>query len=144
MEDYEEAFLARYQDTEVLHLSSRQVAAMHFGGVTVECLLKSIIISNLPRGAIGEWKTDANNPGHTITNPGHDFQDALNRCNRLNSRVQNFPQVRKWINIVENPQGHFIDMRYGGSEISEVDYYKKWWSAYESLIGWLQKQASTL
>ena len=144
MEDYEEAFLARYQDTEVLHLSSRQVAAMHFGGVTVECLLKSIIISNLPRGASSEWKTDANNPGHTITNPGHDFQNALNRCNRLNYRVQNFPEVRKWINIVENPQGHFIDMRYRGGEAREVDYYKQWLSAYTSLIGWLQKQASTL
>ncbi len=144
MEDYREAFLARYQDTEVLHLSSRQVAAMHFGGVTVECLLKSIIISNLPRGAIREWKTDTSNHGHTITNPGHDFQDALNRCNRLNYRVQNFPEVRKWINIVENPQGHFIDMRYCGGEASEADYYKRWLSAYKSLIGWLQKQASTL
>jgi hypothetical protein len=144
MEDYESAFFARYQDTEVLHLSSRQVATMHFGGVTVECLLKSIIIGTLPRGAIREWKTDANNPGHTITNPGHDFQDALNRCNRLNSRVQKFPQVIKWIDIVENPQEHFIDMRYCGSQTSQTDYYKKWFSAYTSLVGWLRKQATQL
>jgi hypothetical protein len=143
MEDYQAAFLARHQDTEALHLSSRQVGTMHFAGVTVECLLKSIIIDTLPRGA-REWKTATNNPGHTITNPGHDFQDALNRCNRLNYRVQNFPEVRKWINIVENPQGHFIDMRYCGGEACEIDYYKQWFFAYKSLIGWLQKQASTL
>jgi hypothetical protein len=144
MEEYQDAFLARHQDTEVLHLSNRQVAAMHFGGVTVECLLKSIIIETLPRGASREWKTDDNNPGHTITNPGHDFQDALNRCNRLNYRVQRFPQVRKWIDVIENPQGHFIDMRYCGNEASKADYYKTWMSTYKSLVGWLQKQASTL
>jgi hypothetical protein len=144
MEEYQDAFLARYQDTEVLHLSNRQVAAMHFGGVTVECLLKSIIINNLPRGTSREWKTDTNNPGHTISNPGHDFQAALNRCNRLNSRVQKFRQVREWLDIIENPQGHFIDMRYCGSEASEADYYKKWLSAYKSLISWLQTQATKL
>jgi hypothetical protein len=144
MEDYQSAFLARYQDTEVLHLSSREVAAMHFGGVTVECLLKSIIISNLQRGANREWKTETNNPGHSITNPGHDFQNALNRCNRLKDRVQRCTEVRRWIDIVENPQGHFIDMRYCGAEINEMDYYKQWLFAYKNLICWLQKQASTL
>jgi hypothetical protein len=143
MEDYQDAFLARYQDTEVLHLSSRQVAAMHFGGVTVECLLKSIIISNLPRGASREWKTATNSPRHSTTNPGHDFQNALSRCNLLKERVQRCSEVRKWIDIVEHPQGHFIDMRYCGGEASE-DYYKQWLFAYKSLIGWLQKQASTL
>jgi hypothetical protein len=143
MEDYQAAFLARHQDTEVLHLSSRQVAAMHFGGVTVECLLKSIIIGNLPRGASGEWKTETNNPGHPITNPGHDFQRALNQCNRLKDRIQRYPKVREWIDIVENPQGHFINTRYCGGEASE-DHYKKWLFAYNSLISWLRKQASTL
>jgi hypothetical protein len=143
MEDYDSAFLARQQDTGILRNKNRCTAAMHFGGVTIECFLKSIILNNLPRGASREWKTDANNPNHTITNPGHDFQDALRRCNRLNSRVQKFPQVIQWINIVESPQGHFIDMRYSGNEPSEADY-KQWLSAYDSLSGWLQKQATQL
>ena len=83
MEDYESAFLQRYQDTEILCYSARKVAAMHFGGVTIECLLKSMIFASLHKSAKREWKTDSNNPGHTITNPGHSFQDALKRHNKL-------------------------------------------------------------
>jgi hypothetical protein len=143
MEDYDAAFLARHQDTESLNSNARSIAAMHFGGVTIECLLKSIILNNLDRGASREWKTESNNPNHTITNPGHDLQAALKRCNRLYSRVQKFPAVIKWINTVECPQQHFIDMRYSSNEPSEVDY-KQWLSAYKSLLGWLQTQATQL
>ena len=90
-----------------------------------------------------EWKTDSNNPGHTLTNPGHSFTDALKRHNRLYSRVQNFPDVIKWINIVENPSKNFITMRYSSSEPNDADY-KQWLSAYKSLKNWLQKQANQL
>ena len=44
MEDYQSAFLQRHQDTEILHQSKRKIAAMHFGGITIECLLKSMIL----------------------------------------------------------------------------------------------------
>ncbi|GBF79657.1 hypothetical protein AsFPU1_1056 [Aphanothece sacrum FPU1] len=74
MEDYQSAFLQRHQDQEILCDSQRKIAAMHLGGVAIECLLKSIIITYHD---IEEWKTTSNNPGHTITNPGHDLQKAL-------------------------------------------------------------------
>lgn len=142
MEDYEAAFLQRHEDTERLCSSQpRKIAAMHFGGITVECLLKSIIFSSLPKSATREWKTDENDPGHTITNPGHSFEDALKRYNKLNSRVQKFPEIIKWLNVVENPDGHFIDMRYSGIEPDDK-HYKEWLNAYKSLIGWLQKQST--
>jgi len=143
MEDYQSAFLERYKDTQTLCNSSRKVAAMHFGGVTTECLLKSMILAKLPKGTSREWKTDSNNPGHTITNPGHSLQNALRRHNVLNSRVQNFPQVIKWLNIVESPKQHFIDMRYSGIEPTDPDY-KQWLSAYSKLTDWLLKQSTTL
>jgi len=144
MEDYQAAFFQRHTDTEKLCSSVRKVAAMHFGGVTIECLLKSMIFASLPKGAKREWKTDSNNPGHTITNPGHSFQDALKRYNRLHTRVQNFPQVMKWLVTVENPKNqHFIDMRYSSSEPDDADY-KQWLSAYNSLIRWLQTNATKL
>ena len=88
-------------------------------------------------------KTDSNNPGHTFTNPGHDLQEALKRCNRLNSRVQKFSHVIKWINKVECPSQHFIDMRYTGTE-PDNDSYKEWLIAYQHLRQWLQKQATQL
>jgi hypothetical protein len=143
VEDYQSAFLQRHQDTEILCQSARKVAAMHFGGVTVECLLKSMILATLPRGANREWKNDSNNPGHTITNPGHNFQDALKRHNRLRTRVQQSPHIMSWLTTVENPKQHFIDMRYSSNELNDIDY-KEWQSAYNGLIRWLQKQSTTI
>ncbi|TFI54965.1 hypothetical protein BLD44_006285 [Mastigocladus laminosus UU774] len=143
MEDYQAAFLDRHIDTEALHKSGRKIAAMHFGGVTIECLLKSMIFATLPKKANREWKTDSNNPGHTITNPGHSYIEALKRHNRLKSRVEKFPEVMTWINEVENPNQNFIDMRYCCSEPDEASY-KKWFEKYQRLKDWLQKQASSL
>lgn len=100
-----------------------------------------MIFANLPKNASQEWKTDSNNPGHTITNPGHSFTEALKRHNRLRSRVQNFPEVMKWIDEVENPSQHFIDMRYCFSEPDDISY-KRWLDTYQRLRAWLQKQAT--
>lgn len=144
MEDYQAAFLERYSDTEILHKSGRKIAAMHFGGITIECLLKAMIFATLPNSATKEWKTDNNNPGHTFSNPGHSYTEALKRHNKLKSRVDNFPEVRKWLDEVENPiSQHFIDIRYSAIEPNDVSY-KSWLKAYKKLMGWLQKQVTTL
>ncbi len=143
MEDYQAAFLQRHQDTEVLHDSVRKIAAMHFGGCTIECLLKSMIMDSLPRNSIKEWKTDSNKPGHTITNPGHSFQGAFKSHNRLRSRIEKNPEVKKWFEIVEKPSENFIDIRYSNDEPHD-ELYKQWWSAYQRLRGWLIKQSTNL
>jgi hypothetical protein len=146
MEDYQAAFMQRHLDTEILcrKESERRVAAMHFGGVTIECLLKAMIFATLPKSATQEWKTDTNDPGHTVTNPKHSYIEALKRHNRLRSRIENFPEVRKWLDEVENPNSqNFIDMRYSGLE-PDNESYKRWLKAYQSLKGWLQKQTTQL
>ncbi|NJL57454.1 hypothetical protein HC928_21705 [bacterium] len=137
------AFLQRYKDTEVLCASVRKSAAMHFGGITIECLLKAIVVASLPKNSQKEWKTDTHDPGHTITNPGHSLLGALKRQNRLYSRVQRFPEVMKWVNAIETPNRHFIDIRYSGDEPDDVNY-KQWLAAYKSLKDWLVKQATKL
>lgn len=143
MEDYQSAFIHRHADTEELHRARRKIAAMHFGGITIECLLKSMIVATLPKKAIREWKTDSNDPGHTITNPGHSYIEALKRHNRLKSRVEKIPKVREWLDEVENPSQNFIDMRYCCSEPDDANY-KRWLYAYQNLYKWLQKQATQL
>ena len=143
MEDYQSAFVHRHTDTEILHKSGRTIAAMHFGGITIECLLKSMIFATLPKGSSPEWKTDSNNPGHTITNPGHSYIEALKRHNRLKSRVEKYPEVMKWVNEVENPNQHFIDMRYCCSEPDDANY-KRWFDTYQRLRNWLQREANRL
>ncbi|NEP07462.1 MAG: hypothetical protein F6K34_23300, partial [Okeania sp. SIO4D6] len=123
MEDYQAAFLERYSDTEILDKSGIKIGAMHFGGVTIECLLKAMIFATLPNSATREWKTDNNNPGHTFTNPGHSYTEALKRHNKLKSRIDKFPQVRKWLDEIENPMcQHFIDIRYFAIEANNVNY----------------------
>jgi hypothetical protein len=143
IEDYQAAFLQRHQDQEILCQAKRKIAAMHFGGIVIECLLKSIIVASLPNNTNPEWKTKSNNPGHNIKNPSHDFQRALSSHPRLFSRVQNFPEVVKWINQVQTPSQHFIDLRYSSSEPDDPTY-QEWLSAYKSLKSWLQKQATQL
>lgn len=143
MENYQTAFSERHADTNALCHSGRKIAAMHFGGITIECLLKAMIIESLPKNASKEWKADSNNPGHTITNPGHSYVEALKRHNRLHARVQNSPVVMKWIKEIEHPNQHFIDMRYSCSEPDDASY-KRWLDSYQSLCRWLQKQATQL
>ena len=63
MDDYQAAFIQRHTDTEALCNSDRKIAAMHFGGITIECLLKSMILASLPKRAIREWKIASNIQG---------------------------------------------------------------------------------
>jgi hypothetical protein len=139
MEDFQSAYVERDKDTRVLHDSERKIAAMHLGGVTVECLLKALILSTVPK-AQRTWKTDDHDPGHTVTNPGHSFEAALKRNNTLRHRVSQNSTVKNWIKIVESPNSqHFIDMRYSTNVPHDKDY-KEWWYAYESLRNWLIAQ----
>ena len=144
MEDYQAAFLERFYDTKKSYESKRKIAAMHFGGITIECLLKAMIFATLPNSATKEWKTYENNPGHTFTNPGHSYSEALKRHNKLKSRIDKFPQVREWLDQVENPIGqHFIYIRYCAIEADNINY-ESWFKTYTRLIEWLKKQATIL
>ncbi len=143
MENYQEAFLHRFDDTKSLHDSGRKVAAIHFGGISVECFLKALLMTSIPAKATQEWKTNGNEPGHAISNPGHSFIEALKRYEKLYYRAQQFKQVMQWLADVERPNQHFIDMRYS-CDVPNDEAYKQWFNSYSSLIRWLQKQSQTL
>jgi hypothetical protein len=141
MEDYHAAFLQRAEDVAILDKNGRRTAAIHFGGVAIECLLKHLIFASLPDNARREWKTNTNDPGHTLTNPGHDYMEALNRLNRLRSSIiRKYPFVLAWLNDIESPAGHFIDLRYSEKELGD-EKYKRWTRSYRSLVDWLGGQA---
>ncbi len=145
MEDFQSAYMERHKDFSALDTAKRRTAAMHFGGITIECLLKTIIKDSLPTNADGEkeWKNETNNPGHTCYNPGHNYDAAIRLHNKLKARIEHVPYVRKWLNDVENYGCHFINMRYVGDEPDD-EKYKKWKQSYTSLRAWLQKQATQL
>lgn len=132
MEDYQAAFIERHIDTETLDQSGRKVAAMHFGGVTIECLLKAIICSNtIPGGASQNLRT-------------HSYTALLTKHPRLHSRAIATHKVREWLEEVEKPTSqHFIDMPYCGIEPNDASY-RHWLDAFNQLTNWLQEQASQL
>ena len=142
MEDFQAAFFERHRDVQALHDKQGLIASMHMGGVAIECLLKAMLCATLPSNAAGEkeWKTESNNPGHTIYNPGHSYRLALRSHNRLYNRVmRDHLYVLQWLWKVENPECHFIDMRYVGNEPDEKKY-KSWYDAYCKLVRWLLAQ----
>ncbi|MEG5039913.1 MULTISPECIES: hypothetical protein [unclassified Microcoleus] len=129
MEDYQAAFIERHFDTKTLDQSGRKVAAMHFGGVTIECQLKAIICNTIPGGASQTLRT-------------HSCKELLKKHPKLNSRAT--PKVREWLCEVENPNSQlFINMRYCGIEPNDASY-KRWLYAYKCLTGWLQTEATKL
>ena len=135
MENYQAAFMERHIDTQTLY-PVRKVGAMHFGGVTIECLLKAIICKTLP--------------GVTHNLITHSYTELLKKHNKLKSRVDNNSEVRKWLKQVEKPIGKdfqdFIEMRYSGLKPNDLNEqnYKDWLYAYQSLIKWLHQQSTQL
>ena len=128
MEDYQAAFIERHVDTKTLDQSGRKVAAMHFGGVTIECQLKAIICKTRP-GASQGLKI-------------HSCKELLKKHPQLQSRATH--KVREWLDEVENPTSQpFINMRYCGIEPNDASY-KHWLYAFNELTKWLQKQATQL
>lgn len=144
MENFHAAFLERAKDVEVLAQNDRRRAAMHFGGVTVECLLKAVLCASLPSKQDGtkEWYNDSNSPGHKVYNPGHNYQKTINEAQRYNrrlkARLQQVPQVLQWLEDIERPDMSFIDMRYSEQEPDEQTY-QQWKQSYKRLLGWLQR-----
>lgn len=136
IEDYASAFVERAQDQAVLAKADRRIAAMHMGGIVIECRLKSLIFRGFPP-TMHVWKTDDHDPGHNITNPGHNLQNALKRCPKLYAKAQK-NNILPWLATIQNPCGDFIQLRYSSYKVSDKDY-SQWVKAYRILIDWIEK-----
>jgi hypothetical protein len=147
MEDYNAAFLRCAKDVEVLHEQKRRIAAMHFGGVAIECLLKQMLVTSFPEGATMDWyKNERKTPGygHFIKNPGHDYNEVLSQYDGLQSRVDSTPGIQQLLDDIKDPNGcPFIDMRYSSQEPEESGY-NEWREKYQSLLAWLLEQSMKL
>jgi hypothetical protein len=71
--------------------------------------------------------------------------ESIRQHNRyLRRRMREFPEVRQWLELVENPiisskSMNFIPMRYEGSEPDNASYHK-WYKSYNRLRIWVQNQ----
>ena len=140
LEDYATAFLERAKDTDVLLNATRSTGTIHFGGITIECLIKAIIVEIK---GIDEWRINQDGLNHGIKNPGHDLIEALHEIKELRQRIQQSPHMLSYLNTIQTPLINYIDMRYDCSGIDE-EKFDKWKDAYYGLIRWLNTQRTQL
>ncbi|WP_053367815.1 hypothetical protein [Bacillus sp. FJAT-27245] len=141
MDDYSTAFISRCLDTNRLYLSKRKIAAMHLGGITIECFLKKTCF--IYHG-INDWNQISNRTGVSIANPRHRISNLVTIISSLHIRANASPDVMQAIRHVQEPCGmDYILWRYHGVEPSQGDF-EEWYKSYVLLLKWLVVQVKTL
>jgi hypothetical protein len=158
VEDYRSAYRERLQDERTLEDANRRLAAMHFGGVTIECLLKAMQVET---ERITDWHVAAKicpgcnsviQPGHPqphgIQNPGHDLMAAIQKWPRMFQRLSTLPgpsrdTLLQHLSVLKDPLGNYIDLRYKHQTPTDAEF-EKWHRAFVRLEGWLRQQDQEL
>ena len=141
IEDYASAFLERAQDQAVLAQADRRIAAMHMGGIMIECRLKAASLGHFSEDR-REWERSKNpNTQHCgIRNPGHDLHQALNELDKLGV-VKASDDIQGALDTIQNPlpEYSFINLRYYGGSLEASDY-EDWETKYQVFKTWLDQQ----
>lgn len=150
MEDFHGAYVERALDTVALQTANRRMGTMHLGGMTIECLLKHMIVTY---HGVTEWdRPSVREPGVLVENPGHDVVSAADRLSLLQDRINRDPAVRTWLHQIRFPMMHpergklwvtFESARYD-SRVPTDAAYATWCTAYKELRKWLMEQMQTL
>jgi hypothetical protein len=137
MEDYCSAFRERAIDTHILQKANRSVGCVHNGGVTIECILKAIVIK---QNAIIRWKDPRNPASIGIENPGHDLMRAISLVPVLRRRLSATPGMEDNIRQLQRPIKNYIFMRYENNSILPSQKYSEWLVAYKKVLHWIHSQ----
>jgi hypothetical protein len=147
-EDYASAHLERAIDQSILDKGDRRIAAMHIGGIAIECRLKALILGHFPVNQ-RYWKPhpkseDQPSQHCNISNPGHNLEQALNKLEELGVITSPGRQIRDALTAIQNPLPKhpnigFINLRYYGSFLEASDY-ELWQANYQTLTTWLNRQ----
>ncbi len=146
MEDYSSACIARYLDVDALIASEppRSTAAVHIGGIAVECQIKAQI---LVYHRISKWTQLGQRPkesyyGRPVDRPGHHLLSAVKVMGRVYERARADPLFIKHLDRLMHPVGSrnadFIDLRYAGSDIAQ-NSLDDWRQSLKYVDGWLRK-----
>ena len=140
MDDYGLAYKARAVDTYKLHKEGRTVGTMHLAGITIECILKEIIVKKYK---ITNWQTKYSSNKFSIDNPGHNFIRAISHIPELRKRLHNSKALTNHLNNLQSPGTDYIALRYVGKEMLGHDYIQ-YYQSYREVLKWLLKQKDTL
>lgn len=137
MEDYLSAFKERACDTHELKKAKRYVGCIHNGGVTIECLLKAIIVKQT---GITAWKPKNDRTPGGIWNPEHDLITAISLIPILRRRLSATPGMEDNIKLIQRPFVKYIFMRYEYNGRLPANRYNEWLVAYNKVLLWLHAQ----
>ncbi len=156
MEDYRRAYLERLEDKDKLIAHDRRLAAMHLGGVAIECLLKALLVEV---EGVSAWHVSSDKcpscgvairpsypQSHGVANPGHDLMRAITASSRLKNRLMSHPQRQMlvdWINEIMKPSCNFIALRYECNPPDDSKF-QAWKDAFGRLHFWLCRQDQDL
>ncbi|MCW6037502.1 hypothetical protein K4A83_14640 [Spirulina subsalsa FACHB-351] len=144
MEDFASVCLARKKDAEaLLELENHNIAALHLGGISVECRLKSLLASY---HSISEWDEKSRRKKDSmftqqIRNPGHSLITALRHMPELYQLAKSDKQLLKHLNCLIYPLGatsvDYISLRYV-AQASPIQR-DEWKKSFDYVYGWLEK-----
>lgn len=149
MEDYAGAHTCRVSDVEALATSVRHTAALHLGGIAVECRLKAMTITY--HKLLG-WDTPSKRlkdplSGNPISCPGHGLMAALRLMPKVYKIAKYDPPFLKHLSRVMHPIGatnvDFISIRYSSEELAPQSF-ADWRRSLEFVLGWLKKNEAPL
>ncbi|PRH10338.1 hypothetical protein C6T61_07910 [Burkholderia multivorans] len=146
MEDYENASTARRADVEILLRGDapRAIAAVHLGGVSVECKLKSLVAKYHD---IASWDDNSRRKkdprlGQPISRPGHGLLAAIKLMDTIYRKAKSDPMLLNHLNRVMHPSGatslDFIELRYVASELDK-NSLNDWRQSFHYVMSWLAK-----
>lgn len=137
MENYALAAHTRLKDWEVLSDAKQKVAAIHMGGIYIECLLKGMICSShsvVQGNTQGQWNVDGNlynRPSHALT--GGSYSQILTD---LYDDMPN--DVELALEFITKPKSiSYIDYRYKAeTEVTDLEY-QEWLDQFIILFDYL-------
>lgn len=145
MEDFTGACLERKKDAEaLLKLKDHNIAALHLGGISIECRLKSLLAYY---HSISEWNEKSRRKkdsmfNQQINNPGHSLTTALRHMPELYQSAKSNQQLLMHLNCLIYPLGStsvdYIGLRYDVAQASPIQR-DKWKKSFDYVYGWLKK-----
>lgn len=148
IEEFNKACHERSIDAKYLHLNDRRTGHMHFGGISIECLIKFLVVKYYDiqeREGIYNWLANSNATGlrnNIVRNPSHSLVEGIKLIDFLFNQVDT--HIRQLIDILQRPTGiNYIELRYDAKNIADTDY-DEWKIAYTAIRKWLVRNIKNL
>jgi hypothetical protein len=150
MEDYAGACAARHLDILALLSSEPQrcTAAVHIGGIAVECQIKALVLNYHGIDNWSEQGRRSRDPYYRkpVERPGHHLLSSVKLMARLYEKAKSDSLFIKHLDQIMHPAGSrdvdFINLRYSSYDL-DGNTLSEWRKSLDYVSGWLKKNEVT-